>query len=92
MDFKDFRNGVGPYLVGAAIILALFLMLLQVLHSAVHRGATERALYAERAQAQWRCNSSRGARERDDCISQWVMGATFRGNAPLLVSTDLRTQ
>ena len=29
MDFKDFRNGVGPYLVGAAIILALFLMLLQ---------------------------------------------------------------
>lgn len=92
MNYKDFRNGVGPYLVGAAMILVLFLTLLQVLHNAVHRGATERALYAERAQAQWRCNASRGPRERDDCISQWVMGATFRDNAPLMVSADTRTQ
>ena len=92
MDFKNFRNGVGPYLMGAAIILALFLTLLQVLHNAVHRGATERALYAERAEAQWRCNASRGPRERDDCIAKWVMGASFRGNTPLLVSADMRTQ
>ncbi|MBC7619425.1 MAG: hypothetical protein H7293_10655 [Candidatus Saccharibacteria bacterium] len=91
MDFKDFRNGVGPYLIGAATIVALLLTLLQVLQNAVHRGATVKAVYAERAEAQWRCNSARGSRERDDCIAQRVQASSL-DNAPLLTSVDMRTQ
>ena len=91
MVFKDFRSGFSPYLMGAAIILALFLTLLQVLQNAVHRGAAERALYAERAQAQWRCSATRGARAHSDCITQWV-SASSRDDAPLLASADMPNQ
>ena len=90
MDFKNFRNGVGPYLMGAVAILALFLTLLQVLQNAVHRGATVKAVYAERSETQWRCGSAQGPRERDDCIAQRVQ-ASSRGSA-LLASADMRPQ
>ena len=91
MHFKDFRNGNGPYLMGAVTILALFLTLLQVLQSAVHRGATVKASYAERATAQWRCGSTQGPRQRDDCIAQRV-NASSRDRAPLLASANMRRQ
>lgn len=91
MGLKDFRNGVGPYLMGAVIILALFLTLLQVLQNAVDRGKTAKAFYAERAEAQWRCSSAHGPREREDCIAQRVQ-ASSRDSAPLLASADVRTQ
>lgn len=91
MDFKDFRNGVGPYLLGAGIILALFLSLLQVLQNAVNRGATVKAVYAERSETQWRCGSAQGARARDDCIAQRV-AASSRDSASLLASADMRTR
>ena len=91
MDFKDFRNGPGPYLMGAGIILALFLSLLQVLQNAVNRGATVKAVYAERSEAQWRCGSAQGPRQRDDCIAQRV-SASSRDSAALLASADLRSQ
>ena len=91
MDFKDFRDGVGPYVIGAVTVVALLLTLLQVLQNAVHRGATVKAVHAERAEAQWRCNSERGPRERDNCIAQRVQ-ASSRDSAPLLASVDMRTQ
>ena len=91
MDFKNFRNGVGPHLMGALTILALFLTLLQVLQSAVHRGATAKAFFAVHAEAQWRCSSTQGPRQRDDCVAQRVQ-ASSRVNTPLLASADMRTQ
>ena len=90
MNFKDFRKGYGPYLMAAITILALFLTLLQVLNNAVQHGATVRAIYAERAQAQWRCNSAQGPRERDDCINQLVH--TFSRDGSQLLTASLRTQ
>ena len=91
MDFKNFRNGVGPHLMGAVTILALFLTLLQVLQNAVHQGATVKVSYAARAEAQWRCNSAQGPRQRDDCIAQRVH-ASSRDGTPLLASADIRAQ
>ena len=91
MDFKDFRNGVGPYLVGAVTILVLFLTLLQVLQNAVHRGAAVKAVYAERAEAQWRCSSAQGPRERENCVAQRVRTSS-RDGASLLASADMRTR
>ena len=89
MDFKDFRNGVGPYVLGAAAILALLLTLLHVLRNAVHRGTTVNAVYAESAETQWRCSSTQGLRQRDDCIAQRVR-ASSGDSAPLLAATDVR--
>ena len=91
MDFKNLRNGVTPYLIGALVIVALFLTFLQVLHNAVQQGASLKVHYAERAEAQWRCSSAHGQREREDCLAQRVQ--TSAGDrAPLLASADMRIQ
>ena len=89
MEFKDFRNGVGPYLMGLVMILLLSLTLLQVLRNAVHRGTTVKAVYAERYEAQWRCSAARGARARDDCIAKRVNAST-RDSAQQLASAGTR--
>ena len=91
MDLKDFRKGAVPHLMGVVIILALLLTLHQVLQKAVQQGANVNAVYTELSRAQWRCSSTQGPRQREECIAQQAH-AYSRDGALLLASAVMRAQ
>jgi hypothetical protein len=89
MRYDDMQDGALPYLLGAAVIVVLLMVLHQVVRDAVRQGALIKISYAERAETNWRCNAAHGVRARQDCIDQRTSAMSEDTNQ-LLVTADMR--